>query len=81
MGGGEGRLLGEVSLEVRGGNATSGQYELQFGTHSLRVLTVTTTHRRLVSLQRATARVARAGFFLFATLADGMEQDVFVSPI
>ncbi len=59
----------------------SGRYEQQFGTHSLRILTVTTTRTRLGNLQRATAQVASESFFWFATLSDATAQDVLISPI
>ncbi len=59
----------------------SGRYEQQFGTYSLRILTVTTTRKRLGNLQGTTARVAGASFFWFAILSDATSQDMLLSPI
>jgi hypothetical protein len=46
---------------------TQGYYQKKFGIASLRVLTVTTSHRRLRNLKRATERVSGQSLFWFTT--------------
>jgi hypothetical protein len=46
---------------------TEGYYEKRFGTASLRVLTVTTSQRRLRNLKRATERAEGRSLFWFTT--------------
>jgi hypothetical protein len=46
---------------------TKGYYQTKFGTPSLRVLTVTTSRRRLKNLKRATERAGGRTMFWFAT--------------
>jgi hypothetical protein len=47
---------------------TGGHYEKRFGTGSLRVLTVTTSHRRLRNLKRTTEGAGGRSLFWFTTL-------------
>lgn len=47
---------------------TKGYYTKKFGTTSLRVLTVTTSHRRLKNLKQATEQVQGRGLFWFTTI-------------
>ncbi len=59
----------------------TGKYHERYKTTSLRILTVTTTPKRLASLQKTTANAGGDDLFWFTTFAEVMTSDVLSSPI
>jgi Replication-relaxation len=59
----------------------SGLYQERFQTHSLRILTVTTTEQRLLNLRKATVKAGGDDLFWFTTLALANADSVLSSPI
>ena len=59
----------------------SGRYSERFGTHSLRVLTVTTGPRRLTNLRRTTEEAGGGCMFWFTTLAQAQPRGILSFPV
>ncbi len=59
----------------------SGKYQKRYQTHSLRVLTVTTSEKRLANLKTTTMRAGGGDMFWFATSEEVFSKDIFHSPI
>jgi len=59
----------------------SGRYTERFGTHSLRVLTVTTGERRMANLKRATEEVGGGQMFWFTTIEEAQPDTILTAPI
>jgi hypothetical protein len=59
----------------------SGKYQKRYQTTSLRVLTVTTTPKRLANLKATTVRAGGGEMFWFATWEQITSQDIFHGPI
>jgi hypothetical protein len=59
----------------------SGQYEARYQTKSLRILTVTTTEKRLATLKQATAKVGGRSRFWFTTQDKATTEDFLTAPI
>jgi hypothetical protein len=59
----------------------SGRYTERYGTHSLRVLTVTTGPQRLANLKRTTEDVGGGQLFWFTTAGEAMAEDVLARPL
>ncbi|MBI3732800.1 MAG: replication-relaxation family protein [Chloroflexi bacterium] len=59
----------------------SGQYQARYQTHSLRILTVTTTVQRLANLQETTRKAGGDDLFWFTTQEELTAQSVLSSPI
>ena len=59
----------------------SGQYGQRYGTHSLRVLTVTTGERRLANLKRTTERAGGGPLFWFTTGEEAGAEAILCDPI
>ena len=59
----------------------SGRYTERFGTHSLRVLTVTTGERRMANLKRATEEVGGGQMFWFTTVEEAQPDTILTAPI
>ena len=59
----------------------SGAYARHHGTRSLRVLTVTTSAKRLANLLRTTEEGGGGGVFWFTTLAQATKEDTLAAPI
>ena len=60
---------------------TSGMYQKRYTTQSLRILTVTTTERRLAHLQTWTERAGGKARFWFTTFAAIKQQNILTDPI
>ncbi len=59
----------------------SGRYQARYQTHSLRILTVTTTEQRLLHLKETTERAGGNELFWFTTLELATKEDIFFRPI
>lgn len=59
----------------------SGKYQERYGTRSMRVLTVTTSERRLANLKGVTEKVGGKGRFWFTTFEKVQGADVLADPI
>lgn len=59
----------------------SGKYTERYNTRSLRILTVTTTPKRLANLKKTTAKAGGNNLFWFTTLDEINAQSVLSSPI
>ena len=59
----------------------SGKYSERFGTHSLRVLTVTTGPRRLTNLKRTTEEAGGGPMFWFTPLAQSQPRAILSLPM
>jgi len=59
----------------------SGKYEAQYHTRSLRILTVTTSNKRMENLRQSTVKAGRSGLFWFTTANDSETQDILTFPI
>lgn len=60
---------------------TSGMYQTRYGTQSLRILTATTSERRLAHLMAWTERAAGKARFWFTTLEAIKSQNILTDPI
>ena len=59
----------------------SGQYSERFGTRSLRVLTVTTSQKRLANLKRTTEQASGGRMFWFTTFEQAQPNTLLTHPI
>jgi hypothetical protein len=59
----------------------SGKYQARYGTRSMRVLTVTTSDKRLANLKAVTEKVGGKGRFWFTTFERVRNADMLTDPI
>ncbi len=60
---------------------TSGKYEARYQTRSLRILTVTTTAKRLANLRATTEKAGGGRIFWFTTFAEAMHEGILSEDI
>jgi hypothetical protein len=59
----------------------SGQYQARYQTKSLRILTITTTEKRLATLKQATEKAGGRSRFWFTTQDKATTEDILTAPI